>query len=449
MAEVITILGVAASVAQLADYGIKLSIKLFSYSQAVSQAPVTIKELSNDVSLTSTILQELCKILKSNQAHVVSSSAIEATQQTADECLAIFKQLNDALEKSLVTLGIAESEHVEKARKGRVVLEKLKWPFKQPKMELLRLNMDRLKASLTLMLQVLNYAGSISCRREMEVSFDHQKHLIENLARSEEATRRKYLDLERAFERSTCTEFDGDVLPPTASPSKHPNFEKSENPRPVGPSELKSKIQMRELLLCFRLLNDLLGSTSELSKKFQDSSAVFEDFKTHLKKLLQTELQQLDKENIVSDEINLGASRNIQTRLETLTRTPGILFSGHPSLPLLGPLTTIPSQAKKQSHDLASKSRALSPPTVASFNESRRASPIFFELPPKTTENCIDTERIAQTRESNEFAVQAPGIMIEEKDEISMFGDERGVGSRDIVWALLSEWTTLPLQEYV
>ncbi|CAG8950923.1 hypothetical protein HYFRA_00003140 [Hymenoscyphus fraxineus] len=448
MAEVITILGVAASVAQLADYGIKLSIKLFSYSQAVSQAPATIKELSNDVSLTSTILQELCKTLNSDNAHVVSSSAIEATQQTADECLTIFKQLNDALEKSLVALGIAESEHAEKARKGRVVLEKLKWPFKQPKMELLRLNLDRLKASLTLMVQVLSYAGSISSRKEMEVSFDHQKHLIENLARSEETTRRKYLDLKKAFERSTCTEFDGDVLPPAASPSKHANYEKSENPRPVSSSELRSKIHMRELLLCFRLLNDPLSSTPGLSKKFQDSSAVFEDFKAHLKKFIQTELQRLDKENIVSDEIKSGASRNIQTCLETLTRTRGLLFSGHPLLPPLGPLTTIPSQTSEQSRGLASKS-LLSPPTVASFNESRRASPIFFELPPKTTENCIDTQRNAQSKESNQFAVQAPGVTIEEKDETAMFGDERGVGSRDIVWTLLSEWTTLPLHEYV
>ena len=37
-------------------------------------------------------------------------------------------------------------------------------PFKQPKMDLLRGNLDRLKASLTLMLQVLNYARDVSSR---------------------------------------------------------------------------------------------------------------------------------------------------------------------------------------------------------------------------------------------------------------------------------------------
>jgi hypothetical protein len=49
-----------------------------------------------------------------------------------------------------------------KVGRGTIALEKLKWPFKQPKMELLSSNLDRLKASLTLMLQVLNYARDVS-----------------------------------------------------------------------------------------------------------------------------------------------------------------------------------------------------------------------------------------------------------------------------------------------
>jgi hypothetical protein len=43
-----------------------------------------------------------------------------------------------------------------------VALKKLKWPFKQSKMELLRTNLDLLKVSLTLMLHVLSYARDIS-----------------------------------------------------------------------------------------------------------------------------------------------------------------------------------------------------------------------------------------------------------------------------------------------
>ena len=163
MAEVIAAIGIAASVTQLAEYGFQLSVKLFNFSQAVSAADQSIKAISNDVSLTSTVLQELCRIIKSDESHVVSSRAVEATQQTVKECLQVFEQLNDALDKSLVNLGLLElGEGKAKLKRGTVAIEKLKWPFKQPKMELLRSNLDRLKASLTLMLQVLSYARDLS-----------------------------------------------------------------------------------------------------------------------------------------------------------------------------------------------------------------------------------------------------------------------------------------------
>lgn len=165
MAEVIAALGVAASVAQLADYGFKLSVKLYTFSEAVYTADKSIRSISNDVSLTSTVLKELCQIIKSDEDHVASEAAIVATQQTVEECLAVFEQLSNALDKSLGNMKTEEiGDGKKKLKRSTVTLEKLKWPFKQPKMELLRCNLDRLKASLTLMLQVLCYARDVSNR---------------------------------------------------------------------------------------------------------------------------------------------------------------------------------------------------------------------------------------------------------------------------------------------
>lgn len=168
MAEVIAALGVVASVAQLADYGFKLSLKLYKFSSAVASADDTIKSISSDVSLTSTVLQELCLIIKSDDSHVVSENAVNATSQTVRECMAVFDQLNSALDKSMGNLGMdidsGENEGKRRAKRSTITLERLKWPFKQPKMELLRSNLDRLKASLTLMLQVLSYARDVSSR---------------------------------------------------------------------------------------------------------------------------------------------------------------------------------------------------------------------------------------------------------------------------------------------
>lgn len=162
MAEAITALGVVASVAQLADYGFSLSVMLFTFSQAVYSADQSIKALSNDLSLTSTVLKELSQIIGSDEARVVSEAAFRATKQAVTECLAIFEQLSTALDKSLSNLGMLEERDGKKtAKRGTVALEKLKWPFKHSKMELLRSNLDRLKASLTLKLQVLSYAREV------------------------------------------------------------------------------------------------------------------------------------------------------------------------------------------------------------------------------------------------------------------------------------------------
>jgi hypothetical protein len=165
MAEVIAAIAIVASVAQLADYGFKLSVKLFTFSQAVSSADQSIKGISNDVSLTSTVLQELSLIFKADESRVVSAGAIEATRKTVEECMKVFAELEEALDKSLGNLGQGDGGKAKgKVGRGMIALEKLKWPFKQPKMELLRSNLDRLKVSLTLMLQVLSYARDVSNR---------------------------------------------------------------------------------------------------------------------------------------------------------------------------------------------------------------------------------------------------------------------------------------------
>jgi len=94
----------------------------------------------------------------------MSPAALAATESTVKECLKVFEQINDAVDKSLNNLGEPEALGGKKQRRSAAVLEKLKWPFKQTKLELLRTNLDRLKTSLTLMLQVLSYARDISNR---------------------------------------------------------------------------------------------------------------------------------------------------------------------------------------------------------------------------------------------------------------------------------------------
>jgi Fungal N-terminal domain of STAND proteins len=160
MAEVLAALGVVASVAQLADYGFRLSVKLYSYSAAVSRADKAVQSLSNEVSVTSAVLKELGGILQEDEAKYVSVTALQATSGTVQECLAVFEELNQELEKCLPST----SDAAEKAKFKINITGKLKFPFMEKKIGLLRANLDRLKSSLTLMLQVLSYGRDIVSR---------------------------------------------------------------------------------------------------------------------------------------------------------------------------------------------------------------------------------------------------------------------------------------------
>jgi hypothetical protein len=80
------------------------------------------------------------------------------------DCEAVFKQIDGALSKSMERISGLSGNGKRKGKGGKVVLsamEKLKWPFLQPKMQELRANLERLKSTLVLMLNVLTYARRV------------------------------------------------------------------------------------------------------------------------------------------------------------------------------------------------------------------------------------------------------------------------------------------------
>ncbi|KAK6063736.1 hypothetical protein SCUP234_13289 [Seiridium cupressi] len=120
MAEIVA---VVASVGTLAEYGFKISLQLFTYSQAVATADRSIKDMSNEVLLTSAVLQQLSSILKSD-GQIASTTALDATYRITRECDGVFREVGMILEPSLAELGDGGSDRVSRA------FEKLKWHFK-------------------------------------------------------------------------------------------------------------------------------------------------------------------------------------------------------------------------------------------------------------------------------------------------------------------------------
>jgi len=147
----IEILGIAASVLQIADLGAKLSVKLFTFSRKVKNADKTINSISQDIAATGAVLQQLASVLKKDEkSRVCSDQAIQTAKGLVDDCKKIFSELDDALDNP------SPGNKYFSAWKDR-----LKFPFIEPQIDLLQSNLERLKSSLVVMLNVLIYAEQL------------------------------------------------------------------------------------------------------------------------------------------------------------------------------------------------------------------------------------------------------------------------------------------------
>ncbi len=152
MAEV----GIIASILQIADTGLRLSLKLYTFGEIVSIADRSVISISKDVSLTSSVLKELGQILiQDEKSRICSENAVQTADDIVKECLGVFEEMERVLVKKLPHLGTHDGE---KAKRATVLLERLRWPYLQPKLELMRSNLERLKSTLNLMLNVISLA---------------------------------------------------------------------------------------------------------------------------------------------------------------------------------------------------------------------------------------------------------------------------------------------------
>ena len=149
-------LGIIASVVQLADVGVRLSLRLYTIGETVASADDSIISISKNVSLTSSVLKELGQCLEKDQeTRITSENAFQTADRVVQECLEVFNSIDRTLTKSISRLGLEDGA---KKFKAVAALERLKWPFLQPEMQLLLSNLERLKSTLLLMLNVLIYA---------------------------------------------------------------------------------------------------------------------------------------------------------------------------------------------------------------------------------------------------------------------------------------------------
>ena len=159
MAEV----AIVASIIQIADVGLRLSIKYILWDRSY-QGPTRLLSISKDVSLTSPVLRELSDVSKSHgEADPVrpSENAVKTVDEAIKECMEVFQEIETIIVGRVPGLSASSSQGVSK---GATLLQKLKWPYLQPKIRLLQSTLDRLRATMLLMLNVIIYARQVSAR---------------------------------------------------------------------------------------------------------------------------------------------------------------------------------------------------------------------------------------------------------------------------------------------
>lgn len=150
----IEIVGVIAGSLQLAEVGMKLSVKLCSFYRQIKDADHSAQRLATDVSLTCSILHQLGKTLEQDrQTQLCSQQAFLTAKEVLGECKDIFRQIEDAVEKK--DPGSGKGRWERGTRRLTIVIL-------GPDLDVLKSHLDRLKSTMLLMLNVILYARKIS-----------------------------------------------------------------------------------------------------------------------------------------------------------------------------------------------------------------------------------------------------------------------------------------------
>jgi hypothetical protein len=144
--------GIAASIIKIADLGTKLSVKLFSFYRQVQNVNQAIQHLSSDVALTCAILRELGDSLKQDeQSKLCSPEAHLTARQMLKQCEEVLRRIQQMIDDS----------HASGKSLWQQATSRIRNVLNEPDVSLVRANLESLKSTMLLLLNVIMFAGQI------------------------------------------------------------------------------------------------------------------------------------------------------------------------------------------------------------------------------------------------------------------------------------------------
>lgn len=200
------------SAAGLASFGIQLLQGLNKYAGSALDSRERISAISTDIELAVQVVQALDATIKddANKA-LVNNDAERLAQEARNQCWNIFTKIKDKLPKNTASTG---------PRKRDIFT----WPFKEPSLELLRGNLEKVKTTLQLLMNVIILAAmtkrSISLsehvirdstancyyRQAEQAMLDQQRQQIKTLLEQKAAVEARLEALERDHAQALAAE---------------------------------------------------------------------------------------------------------------------------------------------------------------------------------------------------------------------------------------------------
>jgi hypothetical protein len=139
-------LGVIASVICVAGAGFRLSLILNAVGCEIASAGLEIHSISKGVTLFSLMLKQVGQALQASDS-VHSAEALETAQEIKDECQLVFNEIEEMLEK--VKTKKADGSLAPS------IQQRFRWCFKKGRVQYLLGQLESLKMSLVVLLQIL------------------------------------------------------------------------------------------------------------------------------------------------------------------------------------------------------------------------------------------------------------------------------------------------------
>ncbi|OTB06137.1 hypothetical protein M426DRAFT_118791 [Hypoxylon sp. CI-4A] len=201
-------LGAAGSIIGIASFGLKFATTLQTYIEAVADARESLRDVAFDVSATASALDQLHEFIKSDHdgKAVANESGVQQVTRLASQCKKVYTALINLLAKAA---GVSKDDNGEVSldaldldgSSATSLIQKLKWPFKEPRIKKHQEELRWLKISLLFHLRLMELAktkmmaSTRSSERELAL-----RDMLEKLLNRKEAYAKK-IAAERIRER--------------------------------------------------------------------------------------------------------------------------------------------------------------------------------------------------------------------------------------------------------